>query len=265
MNNLEILKNSDYIISFGTLLSNANEEVKAAIKEAKEKNGAKLVYMHAVDSLALKDFYTQFIKYEAGSEEGVSSLLLDAFVKESTPEIQDYIDDLDIGYISAESSAGEEEFEEVYENFQDKKNPVLYVGEDIFTHERVENIVNMLAIIGKYTDLTVIGSEELKTTSEDLEEVEELLPFNGSVIYSFVDQSGDDSTVYGSNSFARVAKITDNTNIKIRYQDSEVNKLFKVDPTLQSTIAVCASKVKGDEFLSSGYVYKPVKIERLEE
>ena len=265
MNNLEILKNSDFIISFGTLLSNKSSEVRKAIEEAKANNGARLVHMHAVDSLELKDFYDQFVKYEAGSEEGIASLLLDTFVKESNPQIQEYIEDLDIGYISAESSAGEEEFEEILEACENVQNPVLFVGEDIFSHQRVENIINMLAIIDKFTNLKVIAAEKINPTSQELEEVEELLPFNGSVIYSYVDANGDDSTVYGSASFARVAKITDNAKIKIKYQDSEVSKLFKVDPTLQSTIAVCASKVKGDEFLSSGYIYKPVKIERLEE
>lgn len=265
MNNLEILRNSDFIISFGTLLSNTNEDIKEAIETAKKNNDATVVYTHAVDSLALKDFYTQFIKYEAGSEEGVAALILDTFVKESNETIQSYIDDLDIGYISAESSAGEEEFEEAYEIFKEKKKPVLYVGEDIFSHERVENISNILATIAKYSNLEIISSQELKTTSSDLEDVEELLPFNGSVIYSFIDDKNDSEVVYGSSSFARIAKVSDNTKVKVKYQDSEVNKLFKVDTTLQSTIAVCASKIKGDEFLSSGYVYKPVKIERLEE
>ena len=51
-----------------------------------------------------------------------------------------------LGYISAESSAGEEEFEEAYENYLNAKNRILIVGNDIVEHERIENIIKILAL-----------------------------------------------------------------------------------------------------------------------
>ncbi|RXI43281.1 hypothetical protein CRU99_08225 [Malaciobacter mytili] len=262
MKNLEVLKNSDFILTFGIFLSNTNKEIFQAIQEAKENNSANIVYMHAVDTLSLKDFYTQFIKYEAGSEEGVSALLLDTFVKNSNNNIQEYIDELDIGYISAESSAGEEEFEEILELSQEKRNKVLIVGEDIFNHKRAKNILKILALIEKYSDFKIISTKQISLEDEELEEVEELLPFNGTVIYSYIDKEQDEDIVYGSASFARIAKIEDESEILIKSGEGETKKKFKISPSLQSTIAICAT-IENKDFLSVGYNYKPVKIERL--
>ena len=50
--------------------------------------------------------------------------------------LKKYIDDLDLGYISAESSAGEEEFEEAYENSINSKSKTLIIGNDLVEHEQ---------------------------------------------------------------------------------------------------------------------------------
>ncbi len=260
--NLEVLKSSDFILTFGIFLSDTNKEIFQAIQEAKQNNSADVVYMHAVDTLSLKDFYTQFIKYEAGSEEGVSSLLLDTFVKNSNDKLQEYINDLDIGYISAESSAGEEEFEEILELSEEKNNKVLVIGEDILNHKRVKNILKILALIEKYSDFKIVCQKQISLEDEELEEVEELLPFNGTVIYSYIDKEKDEDIVYGSASFARIAKIEDESEILIKSSMGETKKRFKINPALQSTIAICAT-LENKDFLSAGYNYKPVKIERL--
>ena len=45
------------------------------------KNGSNFVYMHPIDNANLKSSYSQFIKYEVGSEEGICALLLDTLLK----------------------------------------------------------------------------------------------------------------------------------------------------------------------------------------
>eukprot|EP00920_Eleutheroschizon_duboscqi_P002887 GHVT01006778.1.p2 GENE.GHVT01006778.1~~GHVT01006778.1.p2 ORF type:complete len:155 (-),score=2.83 GHVT01006778.1:51-515(-) len=147
MNKKEVISKSDFILSLGTMLSNNKEEVRNSIIESIAKTNAQFVYMHPIDNIDLKLYYTQFIKYEAGSEEAILALILDAFVKESTPDIKQYISDLDLGYISAESSAGEEEFEEAYESFQNSQFKTLIIGDDLIEHPRVENIIRFLSII----------------------------------------------------------------------------------------------------------------------
>ena len=82
-----------------------------------------------------------------GSEEGICALLLDALVKNCDENTKNFIDNLDLGYISAESSAGEEEFEEAKEIFDDTKSKVLIVGNDILENKQLENIIKLLASV----------------------------------------------------------------------------------------------------------------------
>ena len=81
----------------------------------------------------------------------------------SIDKTRKFIDDLDLGYISAESSAGEEEFEEAYENYLEANNKLLIIGDDLLEHKRIENIIKLLALIKKYTNF------ELIVLNEDLE------------------------------------------------------------------------------------------------
>ena len=82
-----------------------------------EEKKAKFVYMHPIEDVTLQSNITQFIKYEVGSEEGVAALLAYTLLedKELPEEIEDILEDLDIGYLSAESNVGEEELESMYE------------------------------------------------------------------------------------------------------------------------------------------------------
>ncbi|NCB13218.1 MAG: hypothetical protein EOM78_16470, partial [Erysipelotrichia bacterium] len=138
MNKVEQILKSDFIISIATFLE--DEKLKNSIEQAVKNNNAKFVYMHPIDNFNLKSFYSQLIKYEVGSEEGIVALLLNCFSTNCDEKTKEFIDDLDLGYISAESSAGEEEFEEAFESSSNSKIKTLIIGDDILNHQRVENI-----------------------------------------------------------------------------------------------------------------------------
>ena len=265
----EIISKSDYIITFGTFLAADNVPIQEAIIEAIAKNTAEFIYMHPIDNVDLKVYYSQFLKYEVGSEEGIASLLLETFVKESDDKVQTYIDDLDIGYISAESSAGEEEFEEALQRAEGKENKTLIIGRDIFSHERVENITKILSVIRKYSDFTIVSLEpEFQdilndACDESFEEIEDLDSYNGTVIYRTYGEEDTDILV-GSESFARVAKVTDNDDIFINCAGEKVQRKFVVDKNLFGTVALCAMNSDDSSSLSNGYRYKQVKIEKVE-
>ncbi|WP_072682264.1 hypothetical protein [Arcobacter sp. LA11] len=265
----EIISKSDYIITFGSFLAADNVEIQEAIIQAIAKNTAEFVYMHPIDNVDLKVYYSQFIKYEVGSEEGIASLLLDTFVKKSDEKVQAYIDDLDIGYISAESSAGEEEFEEAYERALEKSEKTLILGRDIFTHERVENITKILSVIRKYSDLTVVCLDKEyqhiinEILDENLDEVEELDSYNGTVVYRTYGEE-DTNILVGSESFARVAKVADKDEVFINCAGEKIQKSFIVDKNLYGTIALCAMNNDDSSSLSQGYRYKQVKIEKVD-
>ena len=265
----QIIAKSDYIITFGSFLAADNVEIQESIIQAIAKNTAEFVYMHPIDNVDLKVYYSQFIKYEVGSEEGIASLLLETFVKKSDDKIQSYIDDLDMGYISAESSAGEEEFEEAYDRGLEKSEKTLIIGRDIFSHERVENITKILSVIRKYSDLNIISLDPEfqdilnESTDENLEEPEDLHSYNGSVLYRTYGEDNTDILV-GSESFARVAKVSDKDKIIINCGAGKNQRTFVIDKDLYGTIALCSMNIDDTSSLSEGYRYKQVKIEKVD-
>ncbi len=266
-NTKQAILKSDFILSFGVFLSKGNEQIRDTILRAVNTNNTSFAYMHPIDDVQLKNYYSQFIKYEVGSEEGVSFLLLDSLVKKSNEKIEAFIDDLDIGYISAESSAGEEEFEELLEKAQDKENKILLVGSDIFTHERLENILKILVLLKKYSDFEVLLLDEkyqklLDEACEEIpEEIEELDSYNGTILYAIFGKN-EDNILLGSQSFARIAKILDGDEIYINYGGQKYKRKFVLDKNLYGTISLCSFDSCDDSALTKDYVYKQVKIEK---
>lgn len=264
MNKIEQIFNSDFIISFATFIE--DEVIKNSIVDAVQNNGANFTYMHPIDNVNLKPFYSQLIKYEVGSEEGICALLLNSFTLNCDEKIKKYIDDLDLGYISAESSAGEEEFEEAYENSINSKSKTLIIGNDLLEHERVENIVKLLSIIKKYSDLNLVIldktlEQKINTCADlELEEIEELKSYNGTLVYKVVDENNSDLVV--SQTFANIAKVSNNNEVFIISKDEKIKRVVKIDENLHGTVAILKSKI--DENIFSGYRYKQVKIQKVE-
>ena len=105
---LDTLAASDVVISFGVWLQGESTESTTLVRKTIEEKKAKFVYMHPIEDATLQTNITQFIKYEVGSEEGVASLLAYTLLedKDLSKEIEDILEDLDIGYLSAESNVG---------------------------------------------------------------------------------------------------------------------------------------------------------------
>lgn len=262
--NKNIILESDYIICLGAMISNQAPDVKDLLIESIAKNDTEFIYMHPIFDIDLKLYQTQFIKYEVGSEEGVLALLLEFFTKNRSENLEKYLAELDIGYISAESSVGEEEIEEMLEKSSGKKKKIIILGDDIFTHTRVENIAKMIRILDKFTDLEILVLNEenaklLETSSHNVQDVQELNSFNGTVVYNTLLDEKDKKFVIGSESFSRVAKIANGNKIILNLGNKTITKDFKLDKNLQGTIALYY-----DELSENEYKYKQVKIQKAE-
>ena len=267
-NNLSTVANSDFVIVFGSILNSTNEILTANVQKALEINSATVVYMHPVDDKRIQNANSLYIKYEVGSEEGICALLLEYFVNDCDDNIEEYIDELDVGYLSAESSVGEEEFEDMFELSKNRKNKTIVISSDILKHNRVLNIAKLLGVLNKYSDFTVVlcKSTDEKISSiienynnECLEEVDELKAYDGTVLYNY--QESEKSELIGGASFARVAKISDNDEIIIKHGNESIKSNFRLDSQLQGTIALYSGTK--NEWLSTGYSYKQVKIEKV--
>jgi NADH-quinone oxidoreductase subunit G len=155
---LEQLSQSQAIIVMGTRINDDSPIVKYHINMASKWQRARVVYMHPIEDQNIQNIVTQFIKYEPGSEEGVMALLADTLLQGVTlpQNIQEVLDDLDIGNLSAESNVGEEELELLSRSLLKKEGYSLVVGADLYTHPEAENIARYLALIEKYAGFNIL-------------------------------------------------------------------------------------------------------------
>lgn len=272
-NHFSTIANSEFVVVFGSMLNATNEELTSSVQKAIESNNANVVYMHPVDDKKIQNQYSSYIKYEVGSEEGICALLLEYFANDCDDNIEEYIEELDVGYLSAESSVGEEEFEQMVELSNNKKNKTIVISSDILSHEKAFNISKLLGVLNKYSDFTIVMNDcpcEKNMNiiqnyhNEHLEEVDELKAYDGTVIYNYKQSS--ENELFGGASFARVAKINDNDEIVIKHNSGSIKSIFRLDLKLQGTIAlscVTQDEVIKSSWLNEGYSYKQVKIEKV--
>jgi NADH-quinone oxidoreductase subunit G len=155
---LKTLSESRAVIVMGTRINDDSPTVKYHINMASKWHRARVAYMHPLEDKEIQNIVTQFIKYEAGSEEGVAALLADTLLKEiELPKaVRTFLDDLDIGNLSAESNIGEEELEMLRKSLIKKTGFSLVVGSDLYAHPRAEQIAKLVALLEQYAGFNVI-------------------------------------------------------------------------------------------------------------
>jgi NADH-quinone oxidoreductase subunit G len=155
---LDAIKQADGVIIIGSRIATDNPGVRYALTTAARHNGAKIVYAHPLEDSLMKNTVTQFMKYEVGTEEGVMALLAHELLKSSdiNEDERAFFDDLDLGYLSAESNIGEEEFAFMTKSFARANSRVLIIGSDIFAHQKANNIAKLAALIERYTTFSVL-------------------------------------------------------------------------------------------------------------
>jgi len=155
---MNAIKQADAVIMIGSRIATDNPMVRYALRTASQHNGAKIVYAHPLEDALMKNTATQFMKYEAGSEEGVIALLANELLQNEDIDEQSraFLDDLDLGYLEAESNIGDDELKLMSKSFTRSQNRVLVVGNDIFAHSRAKNIARLIALIEKYTNFSLV-------------------------------------------------------------------------------------------------------------
>lgn len=198
----EGISNSDYIVIFGTKIASDIPELKLKIDQASKNNNCQTIYMHPIEDESIQKTITQFIKYEAGSEDGVIALVAKEILKEHqlSEELNEYFEDFDEGYISAESNVGEEEIRKMRKNMLGKTKLSFIVGSDLYAHPHAENIAKILGLLECYTDFQVtITPPSVNTLGVslicDLDEKEgkKVIGYNdvGDFILSSIENEGD--------------------------------------------------------------------------
>ncbi len=155
---LKGISESRAVIVFGSRMNDDAPQVKYHVNMASKWNQARVAYLHPIEDTEIQNIVTQFIKYEVGSEEGVAALLADTLLRdmELPKAIRSFLDDLDIGYLSAETNVGEEELEALEKSLRKKSGFSLVVGSDLYAHPRAEQIAKLVALLEQYAGFNVI-------------------------------------------------------------------------------------------------------------
>jgi len=155
---LKTLGKSQGIIILGTRLNDDHPTVKYHVNMASKWERARVAYIHPMEDPEMQTIVTQFIKNEVGSEEGVAALLAEVLLRDAPlPEsARAFLNDLDIGQLSAESNVGEEELEVLRASLQKRHGFSLIVGTDLYTHPRAKEIAKIIALFEKYGGYNVI-------------------------------------------------------------------------------------------------------------
>jgi NADH-quinone oxidoreductase subunit F len=261
LTNFDLLQKGDLVLLLGIPLF-----FNAPLQEKLQNSEVETVYMNPIDYKSTALQFSQYIKYEVGSEEGICALLLHYFVQNSTAEIQAFIDDLDMGYLSAETSIGEEELEAIVEKSNLVSNTYVVLSLDLLGHKKAQNIIKMLGVLNQYSPIKLIIQNGCSTAierinsyvNERLDEVEELDSFDGAVICK--NAQIEKNLLLGGVSFSKIAKISEGDSVNIKFDDQVIQRVFKIDTNLQGTIALCSH----EEIKSMAYSYKQVKIEKVD-
>lgn len=163
---LDAIAQSDAIIIIGGRIASDNPGIRYAMTTAARHNGAKVVYMHPLEDVLLQNTVTQFVKYEVGTEEGVMAMLAKTLLAQSdvSDEIRAFFDELDEGYLCAESNVGDEEFDRLSRSIRRSKRKTLVIGTDILSHARAENIARIAALIESSTDFSLVVAASMVNT-----------------------------------------------------------------------------------------------------
>ena len=229
--NSDDIINSDYIILIGSRIARDNPGVKFNINMATKKRKAEFIYMHPIDDISLKNKYTQFVKYEVESEEAVVAMLAYYLLKdvELPKTIKDFLQDLDIGYLSGESSVGEEEIELMIDKINKKENKIILIGSDLYAQKRAKNIAKLIGLIEKYAGFKVVLIPSQTNTLGvslicDLDESEEgfVVGYNEKGDFTIASFGEPDFNVPSLNqqegTFVSINKQVVNINVALHYK-----------------------------------------------
>lgn len=202
-----------------------------------------------------------YIRYEAGTEEGVSVLFLYDFYK--SLELKDYIEKLDYGYLTSETNISEEEMKELKRNFISHKKPLLLVGSSFYTHKRSLNILNIFSYLAESINIAFLSIDAdkiytIKNQKLNIEPICDLPENNGCMVY--IDSVIKDKPLLCfSNEFSKAWRIGNNDYVEIIFNDFKIKAKTFLDPNLSGVIGLLSL----DKEIDCGYRYKQVVINKI--
>lgn len=203
-----------------------------------------------------------YIRYEAGTEEGVSALFLYDFYKGD--KLNKFISELDYGYLTSETNISEEEMSHLQAIINQSKNPLLLIGSDFYINNKSNNIINILSYIAEDSNINILLLSQnkksiyrLNNINKSLENINHLPENNGCIIYLDYEITSC-ATLKISNEFSKVWKLQDKDMIEISFDDFKINAQCILDETFGGVIGI----LNYTKILNCGYRYKQVSVKK---
>lgn len=187
---------------------------------------------------------TQQINYEIGTEEGVILLLAHQLCTRPSEKLKKIFEEIDLGYLSAESNIGEEELEEI-SRFAQHEDLSLILTQDFLAHPMSTNILAIFQELSNQRHIQCLFDGIIPQVCTSLPE------YNGSVVRI----SQGEPLLKGSKQFALFAKIQNGDRATIIHQNFSIQAPFVLDDTMRGVIGILQMK---DIYPS--YPYQKVQI-----
>jgi len=143
---LEKLSKSRAIMVLGTRINDDAPLVKFNINMASKWQRARVTYIHPMEDASIQNIVTQYIGYEAGSEEAVVASLATQLLKDS--------EGIDFNEVTDAISA--EDLETLRKSHLKKIGFSLVVGSDLYAHPKASNMAKIIALLEKYAAINVV-------------------------------------------------------------------------------------------------------------
>ena len=212
------------ILNFAPLLSLQNPALAEGFQSAEILSVSPLQDPHLPGEL---------IKCEIGAQSFVLALICASFCDEP------YFAELDLEYLSGESSVGEEEIEQIAEFLQSGCDALLIDDALIKTHPDAENIKAFLSLIAAKFEIKILSlrgerAELAAPHAVNLNPLKEPMSFDGAVVF----KHGADDSFVGGRYFSMVAKIKGGDRVRIKTPHLDLQKEFILDEGLKGTVAL---------------------------
>ena len=207
LQSVEFRDDYEGVLVFGTLIERDDAELAELIVE---KNH---LVLSAIESPLFPDFY----KYEANCEDGVLAVLTKAL---ANGKYEDFFNEIDDGYLSAECNLGEEEAHSIA-SWMSGKNILCVIGKDV-QKDKLTNWFKLLTKLATVSFLQVGSEQSCGQNDFEFPEIpEELQSLDGTITYTCraldLAQSVE---LIGSAQFSVAAKIKDGDKVVIKNSDS---------------------------------------------
>ena len=233
------------ILNFASLLSLQNPALAASFQSAEILSVSPLQDAHLPGEL---------IKCEIGAQSFVLALICASFCDEP------YFAELDLEYLSGESSVGEEEIEQIAEFLRGDCDAILIDDALIKTHPDAENIKAFLSLIAAKFGVKILNlrGERADLGAQErlnLSPLKEPENFDGAVVF----KHDADERLIGGRYFCMVAKIKGGDRVRIKTPHLNLEKEFILDEELKGTIALLGSGGQG----FGGYNFELAEISKV--